>query len=52
MWPAHICGPARAGPRGLISWLRSSLQIIADKIAPSNISENKFPLLESRTPDI
>ena len=35
----HMCGPGSAGPRGLILWLRSSLQIIADKTAPANISE-------------
>ena len=38
-----MCGPGRAGPRGLVLWLRSSLQIITDKTAPANISEDAFP---------
>ena len=38
-----MCGPGRAGPRGLVSWLQSSLQIITDKTAPANISEDAFP---------
>ena len=39
----HMCWPGSAGLRGLIVWLRSSLQIIADKITPAIISENEFP---------
>ena len=38
-----MCGPGRAGPRGLIVWLRSSLQIIADKITPTILSEDELP---------
>ena len=39
----HMCWPGRAGPRGLVLWLRSSLQINDHKTAPANISVNSFP---------